>query len=136
MSAWKKLGLLPASAAGLGIAIVLTALLCFALTPVFTKEVLPLDRANAAALLAAGLSILVAVRLTTGLRRKQTLATAGCIAGGYLLLAALVCALGGQRFDFGLWIVRLASAALAGGLLGAIMSLRSSPKKRRSGMGR
>ena len=132
MPAWKKLGLLPASAAGVAAAVVLTALLCLTLTPVFTREYLPLDRVGAVAVLAAGASVLIAVRMTAALRPRQTLATAGCVAVGYLLLAALVCALGGPRFAFGPWLLRLGGAAVAGSLLGAIMSLRARPRNRRT----
>ena len=130
MSAWKKLGLLPAGGVGLGASVVLTALLCLAMTPLFTKELLPLSGTDAAAVAAAGLSVFLAVRTVAGRRGRQALATAGITAGGYIVLAALVCALGGRGAAFGPWLWRLSAAVAAGGLLGAIMSLRRSGSRR------
>ncbi len=131
MPAWKKLGLLPAGCVGVGASAGCTALLCLALTPLFTKEYISLDRAELLAPMAAGIAVFAVAWVLTRRRGRQTLATSGIVAGGYILLAALVCALGGRDFGFGPWLGRLVLAVGAGALLGAIMSLRATPGKKR-----
>lgn len=126
----KKKGLVPAAAMGLGGALLLTALLCLVLAAVIHHETLPLSAAGLCAAIAAGLSVFAATLVISRLRGRQAMPTAGIIAGGFVLLAALICALGGRGFDFGPWLLRLCIAAAAGGLLGAVMSIGQNPHKK------
>lgn len=133
MFAWKNKGLLSASLIGLGLAVVLTAALCLVLTPLFSRELLPLDGAAACAMIAAGASVLAVVYILSRSRGKQALPAAGIVGGGFIALAVLACALGGSGCGFGPWLPRLAAITAAGALLGAIMSLGKKPGRRRRG---
>ncbi len=118
---------------GLGCAVVLTGLFCLPFAAAVYHQALPLESAWMWAVLSAGLSVFVTTLVIARLRQRQALPTGGCIAGGFLLLAALVCALGGEGFLFGTWLLWLGGAVALGGLLGAVMSIRqNSHKKRRS----
>ena len=55
----------------------------------------------------------------------------GGIGLGFVTLAALACALGGGKCAFGLWLAYLAGAAAAGGLIGALTSVRQNRHKKR-----
>ncbi len=126
----KKRGLLPSSIMGLAAAVILTALLCLALTPIITRGILPPESASSAGCVSAGLAVFAAVYYVSKSRGRQAMPTAGIIAGGYLLLAALVCALGGSGFEFGAWLGRDAVAAGLGAFLAAVMSIGKKPVKR------
>lgn len=131
MSGWKKRGLLPSCGIGLGFAIVLTAVICLAMTPLILREWIPVGQSGMCSMIASGISVFAAVSILSRLRGRQALATAGIVSGGYLLLCAVVCALGGERSDFGVWILQLAAALAVGGLLGAVMSIRRKPGRRK-----
>ena len=135
MSGIKKMGLLPSCLIAAAVGIAGTAILCLALTPLFLRGVLPLESGSACAGSAAGIMVFAAVFLTVRLRGRQAMPSAGIIAGVTVLTAALVCALGGKEFDFGPWLLRLAAAAAAGGLMGAVMSIRKRTGKRRKRRG-
>ena len=131
MSGYKKLGLLPLCLAGVGMSTVLTALLCLALTPMILRGILPLAAGSRCAEITVGVSVCISVLLASRLRGKQPMAVAGAVAGGSILLSSVVCALGGTGFAFGPWLLRVALWAAAGGIIGAVMSLRNGPPKRR-----
>ncbi len=131
MSGYKKLGLLPLCLAGVGMSAVMTALLCLALTPLILRGILPPAVASRCAEIGVGLSVFMAVLLTSRLLGKQPMVVAGAVAGGTILLSSVVCALGGSGYAFGPWLLRIASWAAAGGIIGAVMSLRNGPSKRR-----
>ncbi len=129
----KKKGLLPAAAIGLGAALGMTALLCLGAAALIHNGALPMSAAGLLAVSAAGVSIWGAVLTVSRIRGRQAMPTVGVIAGGFLLLAALLCALGGEKASFGPWLWQLGLAALAGGLLGAVMSLRQNSHKKGRG---
>jgi len=131
MSGFKKLGLLPSCMIGIAAAIAGTVLLCLVLTPLFLRGLLPLGSGSECACAAAGVAVFAAVFLTARLRGRQAMPMAGIIIGGTVLLAALLCALGGSRTDLGSWLLRLVAAAAAGGIIGAVMSIHSRTAKRR-----
>lgn len=131
MSRCKKLGLLPACLLGIVAVLLLTAVICLALTPAYLRGMLPTETGPACAAAAVGLAVFAVVLLLSGLRGRQAMPTAGGVAGGTILLAALICALGGKGFDFGPWIFRLAACAAAGGVIGAVMSIRPRARSRR-----
>ena len=133
MSGWKKRGLVPGCLIGLGAAVLLTALIALAETPLFLRGLLPTDRVGLCAWAAAGLAAFVSVLVIARLRGRQAMPTAGIVAGGYILLAALLCALGGGRCAFGPWLLWTAVSAAAGALLGAVMSIRKRGSRRRRG---
>ena len=133
MSGWKKRGLVPSCLMGLGAAVLMTALFTLLETPLFLRGLLPTDKLGLCACAAAGLAVFIAVLLTARLRGRQAMPTAGIVAGGYVLLAALLCALGGGRCSFGPWLLRAAAFAASGALLGAVMSIKKSGSRRRRG---
>ena len=132
MFRWKKLGLLPACLIGIAAVAVLTPLLCLALTPAFLRGMLLPETGPVCASASVGAAMLIVVFLLSGIRGRQAMPLAGIVAGGTVLLAALICALGGKNFDFGPWLLRLAAAAAAGGILGAVMSIRPHHPVRRA----
>lgn len=131
LSKLKKQGLLPSVAVGTGAALVLTALLCLPFAAAVCKGALPLETGFLWAALSAGLSVLLSSLAVARARARQSLPTGAAIAGAYTLLAALICALGGQGFVFGSWLLWLAGAVFLGGLLGAVMSIRQNPHGKR-----
>lgn len=131
MFGWKKRGLVPSCLFGIAVSVVLTALICLALTPLFLRGAVPLERTDIIAPLASGIAVFAAVLFLAKTRGKQAMPTAGIVAGGVVLLAAVLCALGGRRFAFGAWLWHAAAAAAAGALLGAVMSIRKKSGKRR-----
>lgn len=126
----KKKGLLPAAAIGLSAALGMTALLCLGIAALIHNGTLPMAAAGLCAVASAGVSIWCAVLMVSRLRGRQAMPTAGIIAGGFVFLAALICALGGEKSTFGPWLWQLGLAALAGGILGAVMSLRQNSHKK------
>jgi len=131
MSGFKKMGLLPSCLVSIAAVILSTALFCLAITPLFLRGFLPQEAGSSCASAAAGTAVFVMVFLTDKIRGRQAMPAAGIIAGGTVLLAVLVCALGGNGFNFGSSIFRLAAATIVGGLIGAVMSIRKSAGKRR-----
>ncbi len=127
----KKSGLVPAAAIGLLFAVCLTALLCLPLSAAVYRELVPSDSAGALAYIAAGLSVFFTVFIIARRRARQALPTAGLIAGGYCVLAAIVCAVCGTAARFGVWLAVLAAAVAVGALLGAVLSIRKKPRARR-----
>lgn len=132
MSGFKKMGLLPACLIAIAAVILGTVLLCLALTPLFLRGLLPLERGSVCACAAAAIMVFSAVFMTARLRGRQAMPAAGIITGGIVLFAALMCALGGSRTDFGPGLLRLAVAIAAGGIVGAVMSIRNRSAKRHS----
>jgi putative membrane protein (TIGR04086 family) len=132
MSKWKKKGLLPWCAVGLAAAGILTALVCLVLAAVIEKGGIPMNLAQPVSIGTAGISVLVVTAAVTKLRGRQYLATGAALGGGYGLICALLCALSGAGAAFGLWNLWLICAVMAGGMLGAIMSIgKKSHAKRR-----
>ena len=126
----KKLGLLPASLLGLLLSLAVTALFCLPFAAVICRGLLPMETMGLWALLAAGLGVMAGTVCVVRLRGRQVMPTAGIVGGGFLLTASLLCAAGGARSDFGPWLFWLAAAVLAGGLLGAVMSIRQNTHKK------
>lgn len=131
MQKLKKKGLAASAAIGLGCAIVLTALLCLPFAAAICRGILPMSGAFICAATAAGLGVFIATLFIAGLRQRQALPTGDIIGGGFVLLCALFCALGGKGFTFGGWLLWLAGAVLLGGLLGAFMSIGQNKHKKR-----
>ena len=131
MLRWKKLGLLPSCLIGILAAAGATALLCLAVTPAILSGLLPMENGAVCAAACVGLSVFAVVFLLSRARGRQAMPVAGVVAGGIVLLATLICALGGKGFDFGPWFLRVSAASAAGGILGAVMSIRPRRHKRR-----
>lgn len=131
MQKLKKKGLALSAAIGLACAVALTALLCLPFAAAVCRGVLPLSGAFIWAATAAGLGVFIATLLIARTRQRQALPTGGIIGGGFVLLCALLCALGGRGFTFGVWLLWLAGAVLLSGLLGAIMSIGQNKHKKR-----
>lgn len=131
MQKLKKKGLSLSAAIGLACAVVLTVILCLPFAAAVCQGALPLSGAFAWAATAAGLSVLIATLFIARTRQRQALPTGGIIGGGFALLCALLCALGGEGFFFGGWLLWLAGAVLLGGLLGAVMSIGQNQHKKR-----
>ena len=131
MFQWKKMGLLPLSLIGIGAVTVLTVLLCLVFTAPYLHGLMPLETGPVCAAASAGLAVFIVVFILGRARGRQAMSAGGIIAGGTILLAALICALGGKGFDFGPWLLHLSAAAAAGGVIGAVMSIRPHTKNRR-----
>ncbi len=117
--------------AGEGCALALTALLLLPAAWAVSAQALPLQAGLPLPYIAAGLAVLAPTAAIGRVRGRQALAMGGAIAGGYILLAALVCALGGAKCAFGPWLGILAAAVGAGALAGALLSVRQNRHKRR-----
>ena len=128
---WKKQGLIPSCLMCIGAVLLITLLLCLAFTPAYLRGMLPLETAPVCASASVGAAVFITVFLMSGLRGRQAMPAAGIVAGGTIILAAAICAAGGKRFDFGPWLLHLAAAAAAGGVFGAVMSIRPRAGKRR-----
>lgn len=130
MQKLKRKGLPAAAGVGIVMAAALTALLCLLPAALIGRRLLPQEAGAYCACAAAGLAVFAAVLFIARLRGRQALPTGGCVAGGVLALAALLCALGGAEADFGPWLLRLGCAVIAGGVLGAVMSIRGKRRPR------
>ena len=131
MSKLKKLNLPAAGGIGRGLAVLMTVLLCIPGAAVINGGILPLAACDGWACGAAGVAVFAATMMLGKLRKRQALPTAGIIAGGYILLCAALCAFGEEGSAFGPWLGRLLCAVAAGGVLGAVMSIRQNPHKKR-----
>ena len=127
----KKKSFAVCAAMGECCAILLTAVLLLPVALAVSGEVLPEALGGICAVAAAGISVFVPTVVIARIRARQVLATAGAIALGYVVLAALCCALGGAGSAFGLWLLRLAAAVGAGGLMGAVLSIRQNTHRKR-----
>ena len=130
MSILKKKSFTLTVAIGLGAALIFTALLLLPTALLIHKEVLDLTAGWLCAALAAGLGVFVSTAVIVKVRGRQALATGGALALGYVLLAALLCALGGSGFSFGAWLIRLSCAVAAGGLAGAMVSIGKNTRRK------
>lgn len=131
MSKLRKMNLPAAGGIGLCAAVLLTVLLCIPGAAMINGGLLPLSTCAVWAYAAAGISVFAATLTMTRLRKRQAMPTAGIIAGGYILLSAALCAFGGEGTAFGRWLWQLILAVAAGGLVGAVMSIRQNPHKKR-----
>ncbi len=133
MSFLKKKSFALCAAMGVGCAWALTAALLLPFAWAIRSQTIPEEAGWLCASLSAGLAVLVPTAVIARVRGRQALATGGALAGGYTALAALACALGGKGSAFGMWLAALAAAAFAGGLVGAMVSVRQNAhrKKRR-----
>ena len=131
MSFFKKRSFAVCAAVGEGCALVLTALLMLPAAWAVSAELLPLEAGSICAAAAAGLSVLLTTAVIARARGREALASGGAIGGGFVVLAALACALGGAKNAFGLWLAYLAGAVAAGALAGALLSVRQNRHKRR-----
>ncbi len=127
----KKKSLPAAAAAGLVCAVALTAILCLPFAGAACLGRLPMSSVKLWGMLSAGLAVFTATLAVVRLRCRQALPTAGLVAGGYVLLCVLLCLGTGGCADLGPWLLRMGGAVLAGGMLGAFMSLRKNTRKRR-----
>ena len=131
MSILKKKSFTLVAAIGLGTALVLTALLLLPMALLIHKEVLGLSMGWLCAALSAGLSVFLSTAVIVKARGRQALATGAVLAGGYVLLAMLLCAMGGSGFSFGPWLIRLLIAVIVGGLVGAMVAIRQNTRRKR-----
>ena len=132
MQKLRKKGLAACASMGLLCAVLMTALLCLPLAGAVMRGALQMEAAQLFAVLIAGITVLAATNLAARLRRRQAIPIGGIIAGGYIVLSALLCAGGGRGASFGPWLWRLCLSVLAGGLLGAVMSIRRKTRAKRS----
>ena len=131
MSFLKKKPLTVCIAVGVGCAAVLTAVLLMPFAWAIRGELLPERAGWLCAAFSAGLAVLIPTAVIVHVRKRQAMATGASIALGCLTLAALGCALGGEGYDFGVWLGALAAALLAGGLAGAVLSTRRTGHRKR-----
>lgn len=131
MSFLKKRPFALCAAIGEGCALILTALLLLPAAWAVSAEALPMEAGAALPFAAAALAVFVSTAVLARLRGRQALATGGAVGGGYILLAALACALSGEKGAFGLWLAWLAAAVLAGAVAGALVSVRQNRHKKR-----
>ena len=130
MSGWKKWSLPAAAGVGLGCAALLTPILCAPGAWIAARGSLPLRACPYWAACAAGLAVFLPVLLIAGARKKQALPTAGAVAGGYAALALILSLVFGHT-PGGAWLGRVVIAVFVGGALGAVMSIRQNPHKKR-----
>ncbi len=128
---FRKKSLIVSAAIGEGCALALTAVLLLPVAWAVIRELLPEGVGGGCAAGIAGISVWGATVFIVRCRGREALATGGIIAGAYVLLAALACALGGDKCAFGLWLAYLTAAVLAGALAGALMSVRQNTHKKR-----
>ena len=126
----KKKSFAVCAAVGECCAILLTALLLLPVAMAISGEALPEAMGGICAVAAAGVSVFVPTVVIARVRARQVLATAGAIALGYVVLAALCCALSGAESAFGMWLLWLAVAVGAGGLMGAVLSIRQNTHRK------
>ena len=131
MSFLKKRSFAAAAAIGEGCALILTALLLLPVAWGVSASLLPQTAGALCAPAAAGLAVLLTTAVIAKVRARQALATGGAIGGVYVTLAALLCALGGAKSAFGLWLAYLAAAVAVGVLAGALLSVRQNRHKKR-----
>ena len=130
MSGLKKMNLPVSVCVGLACAVLLTLLLCVPGAMIVNRGILPMSVCPYWAAGAAGLAVLFAALVIAGARKRQTLPTAAALAGGYVVLALLMALIMGGSLAGG-WLARLVIAVAVGGFLGAIMSIRQNPHKKR-----
>ncbi len=132
MSFLKKSSFAVCAAIGVGAALVMTALALLPAAWAVSAGLLPEPAGRTAALVLAGLAVLIATAVIARARGREALVTGGAIALGILALAALCCALGGGKCAFGPWLLYLTGALAIGCLAGALLGIRrNSHKKRR-----
>ena len=131
MSFLKKRSFALCAAVGTACALALTALLALPVAWAIRSEVLPQSGGWICAAVCALLAVLAVTAAVARIRGRQAMALGGAVAGGYVTLAALACALGGAACAFGPWLGALAAAAAAGALAGSLLSLRRKGRRRR-----
>ena len=131
MSVLKKKSFPICIAVGVTCALALTVLLLLPFAWAIHGEALGENMQWPCCLVAAWISVFVPTIIIAKTRGRQALATGGAIASGYVVLAALLCALGGKDYAFGMWLVWLAAVAAAAGLIGAVLSLRQNRRRKR-----
>ncbi len=131
MSFLKKKTFAVSAAIGEGCALVLTALLLLPVAWAVASGMVGEAAGGICACVAAGLGVLVPTAVIARARGREALATGGAIALGLVALAALLCALGGGKCAFGLWLAYLTGAVAVGGLTGALTSVRQNRHKKR-----
>ena len=119
------------AAVGEGCALALTGLVLLPVAWAIGREFIPEAAGAICAPAAAGLSVLVTTAVIARSRGREALATGAAIGLSYLLLAALLCAMGGGKTAFGPWLAWLSAALCAGGLAGALLSVRRNIHKKR-----
>lgn len=131
MTFFKKRSFIVCTAVGVTAAAVFTALLCLPLAWAVTREALPEAYGGACAAAVSGLAVLIATAVIVRSRGREALAMGGAIGAGYALLAALLCAMSGGNSAFGPWLIALCAAVFAGGVAGALISVRQNTHKKR-----
>lgn len=131
MSFLKKRSFAVCAAIGEFCALLLTALLLLPAAWAVSAEALPMEAGLLFPFIAAALAVLITTAVIARVRGSQALATGGAIGGGYILLAALACALSGEKGAFGLWLAYLSGAVILGALIGAVLSVRQNRHKKR-----
>lgn len=126
----KKWSLSAAAGFGAVLASLLTMVLCLPGAALIHRGSLPTAAAQIWGLASAGLSVFLAALVICRFRRRQAAPTAGLLAGLFILVCILLSLFPGCQPP-GLWLVRVALAVAAGGSLGAVMSIRQNPHKKR-----
>ena len=131
MSFLKKSSFAVCAAIGEGCAALLTAVLLFPAAWAVSAEAATLDMGSICAFIVSGLSVSIPTAVIARVRGREALATAGAIGGGYILIAAVLCALGGPKNAYGPWLGYLSAAVVVGALAGALLSVRQNKHKKR-----
>ena len=131
MSVLKKKSFPICAAIGMGAALLLTALLLLPVSAAVESGALDMGVGRILAYVCVGMSVLVPSAVIARVRGRQALATGGVIALGCALLAALCCALAGERCAFGPWAAYTAAALAVGALAGALLGVRQNSHKKR-----
>lgn len=131
MSFLKKKSFALCAGIGVGCALALTALLALPFALAIRAEALPQGLGWIFASVCAAAGTLIPTAVIGRARGRQTMAVGGALGGGYVILAALGCALGGDKCAFGPWLGALTAAVAAGALLGALLAVRQNTHRRR-----
>lgn len=119
MSVLKKMSFMACAAAGTAAELLFTLILLLPVSVLVNKQLLEEEICRILPMIAAGISVFLSEIIMARTRKKQALAMGGVLAGLYIVLASLLCVLGGTNCEFGYWLLWLSTAVLAGGVMGA-----------------
>ena len=131
MSVLKKLNFPSRLTAGIAMELILTFLLLIPAAMIMNRQLLGNYASAILPPVVAGLAVFLTAMVLVKVQKKQPYAMGAALGGAYVLLAAVLCALGGPSCEFGRWILWLGLAAVVGGLLGANAFAGKKNQKRR-----
>lgn len=118
----KKKGFVFCAAFGVMLSAVLCMLLLLLAAFLIYKEMLGQEMGTAAACVSAGGGVFMASTILSRLRGRQALAMGAALPAAFLFLAMLIRLCAGGSSALGSWLLWLAVAVFAGGLLGAVLA--------------